>query len=715
MAETERDSKISLASATGPGKEDSGLDVEGYLPSLRDGAVANGVGENAPRSPLAASAAEPDNAPAHSQQQPTREEAPRTTGEESSSQSTPLSAVNSNIAALRSATATASPKPAKRRKKFYYLQITISLPKRGALPGYEGDRRVEWAVGDDAADIAESADKTREALTTLKAFWDDVSPEELSFAEFVWCVFGEEFTEAAAKDPEQDVTGHMATRLAGNTMALSAFLADVRDWDAFRLLIRRRAGRLPVTLAARGQEKRRRAKGKGDSPDSSNTSSSKLSMRDEAVRMLASEAFFYVMAEREAEWEAKRLALEAALAAAERKVQRIVHSVTGALGGAIGEVPLHRASQRTDTIVRGSLELLKHMEQHSNNSSSGGAGGASMPAPSHPSRSRKKQPQQQNRRSGNHHGRGNQHSTGHSGSLTKKVSFDESTIRREDVKDRLRLALEEACGRLDNTESREATTKEIWRALNAALDGNSEEEEEEEEEEGESDEPLDDDEGEYEYTDPRPERNYNRYSSSNDDDDHDKGGSSSSSTGRSRPALSSVHRPTYRHTQQQTSPTDPTGLYRMDNAAFITPEYAPSDNSDTELNSPEDSDLGPANMRHPPTLRIHGSAFRDQRHQPRRPPQHLTPLAEDEDLHHPSSPSYPPPRDSTEPNCLDFRHTFKGRRSNESARPTRGGSSDTWDDSSSPFRPDPPREGGSLGKKFGKLLRLKSSKDSLRN
>ncbi|KAJ3147304.1 hypothetical protein HDU89_005654 [Geranomyces variabilis] len=347
----------------------------------------------------------------------------------------------------------------KRRKRQYYLRITISAAKRGALPGYEGDRRVEWAVSDDAASLTESAERTRDALGTLKAFWDDVAPEELGFSEFAWCVFGEEFAPDAAATPatgagaaasasEVDVTASMAARLAGNTMALSAFLADVRDWDAFRLLIRRRAGRLPVSLAARGHERRKRAReasssvdGSAGAPASGAATAPATGLRDEAVRMLASEAFFYVLAEKEAEWDAQRAQLETALAAAERKVQRIVHSVTGALGGAIGEIPLHRTAQRTDSVVRRSLESIRVANIITSSgqgpttsattlgsSRRAAVGGTTVRNVSLDGGSRPVR----RATSHNHH---QQHDVNQR--LNKKVSFDLDTLRREDVKDSL--------------------------------------------------------------------------------------------------------------------------------------------------------------------------------------------------------------------------------------------------------------------------------------
>ncbi|KAJ3017094.1 hypothetical protein HKX48_003717 [Thoreauomyces humboldtii] len=339
-----------------------------------------------------------------------------------------------------------SPRPVskQRRKKHYYLQITISEAKRGALPGYEGDRRVEWAVSDDASSTVDSAERTRDALDTLRQFWDDLAPEELGFSEFVWCVFGDDF-EREGKENESELTTHMAARLAGSTIALSAFLADVRDWDAFRLLIRRRAGRLPVALADRGHERRRRNRAAArDEPaehprqQQANLRPRSPSMRDEAVRMLASEAFFYVLAEKEAEWTTQRVALETALAAAERKVQRIVHSVTGALGGAIGEVPLHPSTQRTDSVVRRSLDSLRAMESNppsgrsprlptpstsSLRNLSRRTGATTATPPTTPSGERKVK-----RR------------------LSKKVSFDDDTINREDVKDRLRISLSDDLG-----------------------------------------------------------------------------------------------------------------------------------------------------------------------------------------------------------------------------------------------------------------------------
>ncbi|KAJ3022154.1 hypothetical protein HKX48_006890 [Thoreauomyces humboldtii] len=233
--------------------------------------------------------------------------------------------------------------------------MVVSEATRGAMPGYKGDRRVEWQV-EVAATLRESEEKTFTALEVLRDFWNDASPEELGFDEFVWCVFSDASMAPSSKGgpvtcEQRTVLSAFAERLARSAMTLSAFLADVRDWDAFRLLIRRRAGRLPV-LTNHSKDRHRE-------PPSVHVPRKKdARTHEEAVRMLSSESFFYVLAEKEAEWEAQRSVLEAALGASERKVQRIINSVAGALGGVIGEVPLNKSAKDTDTFVRASIDSI---------------------------------------------------------------------------------------------------------------------------------------------------------------------------------------------------------------------------------------------------------------------------------------------------------------------------------------------------------------------
>ncbi|KNC96701.1 uncharacterized protein SPPG_07912 [Spizellomyces punctatus DAOM BR117] len=314
-----------------------------------------------------------------------------------------------------------------RRRKYHYLKISISPPVRGALPGYDGDRRVEWAVCDGSSSLVDAAEKTREALVTLRTFWNELAPEELNFEEFAWCVFGEDLHDSVKNGDDwdgEDLTPKMAARLAGHNSALSGFLADVRDWDAFRLMVRRRAGRMPMSWATRGRAVQQGgAQHRDESSDSAVSSSSSdnngsadrmLSIREEAVKLLASEAFMMVLAEKEAQWDAERAELENALANAEGKVQRIVHSITGTLGEMIIPQSSARPRQRRqyfpDTVSSG-YEVLVPPSHYQPSTSS----------------RRNRKPKRER-------------------SLPKKVSFDQDAIRRDEGKIRLRVALEDVWG-----------------------------------------------------------------------------------------------------------------------------------------------------------------------------------------------------------------------------------------------------------------------------
>lgn len=250
----------------------------------------------------------------------------------------------------------------------------------------------------------------------LRSFWDDVAPEEISFNEFVWCVFGEELL---LDEKEDDVTLLMSTRLAGNTNALSAFLADVRDWDAFRLLVRRRAGRIPLAMSKNKPERRTSSRGRRErssdsstvyDSDSEESASSSTVVREEAVRLLASEAFLMVIRQKEADWERQRIALEYALAVSERRLQRIIHAMGSVFDDAETRTP-RTPPQSRKPFIPDEIDIDVPIERHA-------------PSPPATPKVRRKLPRR----------------------LSKQVSFDRDTLRREKGKEKVRSALKDVWG-----------------------------------------------------------------------------------------------------------------------------------------------------------------------------------------------------------------------------------------------------------------------------
>ncbi|KAJ3018095.1 hypothetical protein HKX48_003171 [Thoreauomyces humboldtii] len=437
-----------------------------------------------------------------------------------------------------------SPRPEKRRKRNYYLQITVSEARRGALPGYEGDRRVEWAVSDaDAENLTDSARRTRDALDTLRTFWNDVAPDELGFEEFAWCVFGDDLETAHGSPlPEEDVTTHMAARLAGSTTALSAFLADLRDWDAFRLLIRRRAGRLPVSLETRGDERRRRSRdvdGRAPSPPIEALVPS--SPAPDAVQVLSSEAFYFVMSAKEAQWNAQRIELEEALASAERKVRRIVNSVTGALGGAIDD---DEEDKRISSAKKQIASVTSTTSSTTNT--------RKLPTTTHlvaavrdlPPKSEARRPHR----------------------LSKQVSFDPETVERGAVKDRLNDALADfgRAGSAAGTTTEEAhvpTTSvtapaRTWRDLVAGIQPDDETAPVEVYDDSPEGEEL------------TPPESYSECDEHDDTGSHD--GSSISTVNYDRPLRPSSSNSLSRSNSVSMAATAAEPMYHMDNGRFST-------------------------------------------------------------------------------------------------------------------------------------------------
>ncbi|KAI9099235.1 hypothetical protein DFS34DRAFT_616844 [Phlyctochytrium arcticum] len=141
----------------------------------------------------------------------------------------------------------------------------------------------------------------------------------------------------------------MAARLAGNTHALSAFLADVRDWDAFRLFARRRSGRLPRVWSDRLTPHSRRPsltsgtiKHPGGKYDETASTSSSGSTDYEACESASAHSYPSSLlhdeeelrkefARQEADWQTEKRVLQCALRDAEEKVEAAIRVMTGAL------------------------------------------------------------------------------------------------------------------------------------------------------------------------------------------------------------------------------------------------------------------------------------------------------------------------------------------------------------------------------------------------
>ncbi|RKO88345.1 hypothetical protein BDK51DRAFT_41130 [Blyttiomyces helicus] len=144
-----------------------------------------------------------------------------------------------------------------------YLRIAVTPHRQGSLPGYDGDRRVEWSIAEDALSASEAQRKTRDALRVLRNFWEEAAPEGLRFKEFARTVLADP-SGPPQRPPTPDETGEaplvppgpvdvclvdsvdpLAEKLVRHPTVLPAFLSDLRDWDSFRLLLRRHGGEVP--------------------------------------------------------------------------------------------------------------------------------------------------------------------------------------------------------------------------------------------------------------------------------------------------------------------------------------------------------------------------------------------------------------------------------------------------------------------------------------
>ncbi|KAJ3050693.1 hypothetical protein HK097_008319 [Rhizophlyctis rosea] len=179
---------------------------------------------------------------------------------------TPTSTSTSTTDQQPSTESSSPSRSSKTRNRHFHLRIALRTARANSLPGYDGDARVEWGVGIDATSVEQARRRTRRALDVLKKFWNDVEygVDGLRWEDFKAVVIHpdeegnstDQKGKRAAIDLSElaNVTGKasgrnevqgeadidvLLRRLTSSPSALSGFLADVRDWDAYRLMMRR--------------------------------------------------------------------------------------------------------------------------------------------------------------------------------------------------------------------------------------------------------------------------------------------------------------------------------------------------------------------------------------------------------------------------------------------------------------------------------------------
>ncbi|TPX59088.1 hypothetical protein PhCBS80983_g02714 [Powellomyces hirtus] len=247
-----------------------------------------------------------------------------------------------------------------------YLRINITAHRPGSLPGYDGDRRVEWSIAEDAVSFAEAQRRTRDALRVLRAFWEEGAPEGLRFLEFAKTVLADgngnmaatkrtaeqtaptpapgapaEVTSSssAPTQPAVDLVDPLAEKLVRHPNVLPAFLSDLRDWDSFRLLLRRHGGDVPFVTAASSEaaaaaaEKAERSStAASNSPDaSSDVVDAPSPSIESSQQSAAASVLLSAFTTREQLWQEERSSLHAALWAAGEQVRTLVATLTDTL------------------------------------------------------------------------------------------------------------------------------------------------------------------------------------------------------------------------------------------------------------------------------------------------------------------------------------------------------------------------------------------------
>ncbi|KAJ3280976.1 hypothetical protein HK104_000279 [Borealophlyctis nickersoniae] len=278
-----------------------------------------------------------------------------------------------------------------------HLRITITPHRPNSLPGYDGDRRVEWSISEDAVSTSDAQRKTRDALRVLRAFWEEGAPEGLRFGEFARTVLSDGNSDggnanggasasaaagAAAKSvadassvgtasgsggeaeiaeaPEAEAGGAtqeeqageergeaeleldfvdpLAEKLVKHPNVLPAFLSDLRDWDSFRLLLRRHGGQVPFRNGVRASGPAGDDDQGTSSPGSANGSPVNASNPNVIIANAAAAAnqdrtayILSALAGRERLWQDERASLHAALWTAGEQVRTLITALTEAL------------------------------------------------------------------------------------------------------------------------------------------------------------------------------------------------------------------------------------------------------------------------------------------------------------------------------------------------------------------------------------------------
>lgn len=233
-----------------------------------------------------------------------------------------------------------------------YLRITITPHREGSLPGYDGDQRVEWSIAEDAVSLADAQRKTRDALRVLRAFWAEGAPGGLRFSEFARTVLADgnptttrqrtsedslqsnsdKAPPSSPNEGEIDLVDPLAEKLVKHPNVLPAFLSDLRDWDSFRLLLRRHGGEVPFDGRSPVDALTTRAEAAA-AQDKSDSGSDKSEQPQQLPQQQSSalNALVGALSTRERLWQEERASLHAALWAAGEQVRTLVATLTDAL------------------------------------------------------------------------------------------------------------------------------------------------------------------------------------------------------------------------------------------------------------------------------------------------------------------------------------------------------------------------------------------------
>ncbi len=144
-----------------------------------------------------------------------------------------------------------------------YLSIKVSNGQPEAVPGYDGDSRVDWSLKR-TDDYPSALERTKLSLETLRNFWeaDSFKSVDLTFDAFVQKVcknivkmkpavvaydslfdFSEDMPNEQ-NDQSQDFVEFFSKFLVDHPDVMPTFVTDLRDWDAFRLAMCRHDQRI---------------------------------------------------------------------------------------------------------------------------------------------------------------------------------------------------------------------------------------------------------------------------------------------------------------------------------------------------------------------------------------------------------------------------------------------------------------------------------------